>query len=117
MDERAGLSFGNWVRRRRRALDLTQAELGRRASVSAAAIRKIEADERRPSRELAGLLAAALAVPDAERAAFLRSARQASAVERLAAAEEPTAASPSAQPITRPSPTNEGYTELSNWLF
>jgi predicted ATPase/transcriptional regulator with XRE-family HTH domain len=106
MDERAGLSFGNWVRRRRRALDLTQAELGRRASVSAAAIRKIEADERRPSRELAGLLAAALAVPDAERAAFLRSARQASAVARLPAAEEPTAAPPSAQPGTPASLTN-----------
>ncbi|MFZ2360043.1 MAG: helix-turn-helix transcriptional regulator, partial [Anaerolineae bacterium] len=60
MDELAEFSFGYWVRRRRRALDLTQAELGRRAGASAAAIRKIEADERRPSRELAEHLAAAL---------------------------------------------------------
>ena len=39
-------TFGAWVRTRRKQLDLTQAELGKRAGCSEAAIRKIEADER-----------------------------------------------------------------------
>ena len=42
-------SFGNWLKRKRKALDLTQAELGDQVGCSAAAIRKIEAEERRPS--------------------------------------------------------------------
>jgi transcriptional regulator with XRE-family HTH domain len=59
-------TFGKWVRARRRQLDLTQAGLGKRAGCSEAAIRKIEADERKPSRQLAELLAAALPVTVAE---------------------------------------------------
>ena len=46
-------TFGAWLRTRRKQLDLTQAELGRRAGCSGAAIRKIEAGERKPSRQLA----------------------------------------------------------------
>jgi predicted ATPase/DNA-binding XRE family transcriptional regulator len=68
-------SFGTWVRTRRRQLDLTQAGLGQRAGCSEAAIRKIEADERKPSRELAELLARALEIPAAEREPFLHFAR------------------------------------------
>ena len=68
-------TFGAWVRLRRRQLDLTQAELGQRAGCSAAAIRKIEADERKPSRQLADLLAQALAIPADEVDAFLQAAR------------------------------------------
>lgn len=68
-------TFGSWVRDRRRKLDLTQAELGRRASCSEATIRKIEADERRPSLQLAGLLARALSIPPNETQRFLQFAR------------------------------------------
>lgn len=68
-------TFGAWVRTRRRQLDLTQAELGKRAGCSEAAIRKIEADERKPSRQLADLLAAALEIPASERKLFLQFAR------------------------------------------
>nr|HMN62645.1 helix-turn-helix domain-containing protein [Anaerolinea sp.] len=68
-------SFGAWVRSLRRRLDLTQAGLGARAGCSAAAVRKIEADERKPSRELAVLLVRALAVPEADQARFLQAAR------------------------------------------
>ena len=68
-------SFGAWVRTRRRQLDLTQAELGARAGCSEAAIRKIEADERKPSRQLAELLAAALEIPAPEKESFLQFAR------------------------------------------
>jgi len=40
-------SFGYWLRRRRKALDLTQEALAGRVSCSVFSIRKIEADERR----------------------------------------------------------------------
>lgn len=85
MGEAGNLSFGYWVRRRRMALDLTQAELGKRAGASAAMIRKIEADERRPSRELAEMLATVFALRGAERDTFLCAARQPLAVEALPA--------------------------------
>jgi ribosome-binding protein aMBF1 (putative translation factor) len=53
-------SFGNWIRRRRKALDFTQGELARRVGCSPSLIFKIESDERRPSRQIADLLAAQL---------------------------------------------------------
>lgn len=43
-------SFGYWLRRRRKALDLTQDELARLAGCALDTIKKIEADARRPSR-------------------------------------------------------------------
>jgi predicted ATPase/transcriptional regulator with XRE-family HTH domain len=73
--ETAQPTFGTWVRTRRRLLDLTQSELGERAGCSAAAIRKIEADERKPSRQLAGLLCRALDISAAEKENFLLAAR------------------------------------------
>lgn len=75
IDENPVISFGAWVRSLRKQLDLTQAELGRRTGCSAAAIRKIEADERRPSRQLAELLVVALQIPNAQRERFLHLAR------------------------------------------
>lgn len=68
-------SFGYWLRRRRKAMDLTQEALALRVFCSGFTIRKIEADERRPSRRLAERLAAALAIPAAEQRAFLDAAR------------------------------------------
>ena len=82
MDDRTH-SFGYWLRRRRKALDLTQEALAQRVSCSGFSIRKIEADERRPSRPLAERLAAALAVPDDERRDFLDAARALRLVDRL----------------------------------
>ncbi len=82
MDERT-LSFGYWLRRRRKALDLTQEALAERVSCSGFSIRKIEADERRPSRLLAERLARALAVPESDRHAFLEAARAVRAASRL----------------------------------
>ena len=70
-----GNTFGYWLRRRRKALDLTQEALAIRASCSQAAIKKIEADERRPSKGLALRLAEHLALPANERAMFLEAAR------------------------------------------
>ncbi len=82
MQDRA-VSFGYWLRRRRKALDLTQEALAQRVSCSGFAIRKIEADERRPSRPLAERLAAALAIPAEERRDFLDAARAVRAANRL----------------------------------
>ena len=68
-------SFGYWLRRRRKALDLTQDGLAQKVSCSQAAIKKIEAEERRPSKALALRLAEHLAIPAQERVAFLEAAR------------------------------------------
>ncbi len=76
-------SFGYWLRRRRKALDLTQEALAQRVCCSGFTIRKIEADERRPSRRLAERLAASLAVPEEERRDFLDAARALHATNRL----------------------------------
>ncbi len=68
-------TFGGWLRERRRMLDLTQAELARRVGCSEITIRKIEANDRIPSRQIAELLAGMLDIPSAERATFVAFAR------------------------------------------
>jgi predicted ATPase/transcriptional regulator with XRE-family HTH domain len=67
-------SFGYWVRRQRLALDLTQAALARQVGCAPITIRKIEADERRPSRQTAARLAEKLAIPEGERERFIAAA-------------------------------------------
>ncbi|HLF02348.1 MAG TPA: protein kinase [Anaerolineales bacterium] len=81
-------SFGRFVRERRRALDLTQEELARRVGCAAITLRKIEADDLRPSVQIAERLAMALAIPLDDRAEFVRRARTA----RPEPAEIPTPA-------------------------
>src|SRR5215470_1999802 len=68
-------SFGEWLRQQRRARDLTQEELARQVGCSAITLRKLEAETRRPSKQVAERLADALQVPPAERVSFLRFAR------------------------------------------
>ena len=58
------------VRRLRIQAGLTQAELAARVGCSAAAIRKFEAGQRRPSSQLAERLAAAIELREADRPAF-----------------------------------------------
>jgi WD40 repeat protein/transcriptional regulator with XRE-family HTH domain len=69
------LSFGGWLRRRRRLLDLTQEELADQVGCSPVTIRKLETEERRPSKQLADRLAQCLAIPPEEQAHFLTFAR------------------------------------------
>ena len=69
-------TFGAWLKRRRKALDLTQDALARLAGCSVVSIRKFEGDTQRPSRQLAELLAAQLQIPPEERATFVQFARQ-----------------------------------------
>jgi transcriptional regulator with XRE-family HTH domain len=83
------LSFGYWVRRQRKALDLTQKELASRAWCSVATIKKIEAEQRRPSLPLAETLAECLTVPEDERETFLQAARGNRSPDTLLVAREP----------------------------
>jgi predicted ATPase/DNA-binding XRE family transcriptional regulator len=93
------VSFGAWLGRRRRALGLTQKELAHCVGCSVSAIRKIELDERRPSRQIAELLAGCLKIPANEREKFLKVARGEAQVDRLSSAPP----SPLASRIPAPS--------------
>jgi predicted ATPase/transcriptional regulator with XRE-family HTH domain len=77
-------SFGYWLRRRRKALDLTQEELARLAGCTVGTIKSIEGEARRPSRQLAALLADRLQLSEDERSAFIKAARAERRVDQLA---------------------------------
>lgn len=64
-------SIGYWVRRRRKALDLTQEELAQRVGCAVITLRKIEADTRHPSRQMAERLAQCLLLSTEETPKFL----------------------------------------------
>jgi predicted ATPase/DNA-binding XRE family transcriptional regulator len=68
-------SFGRWLRARRHIIDLTQDDLARRVGCSVATIRKLEADERHPSRQIAERLAECLKIAPDQLAAFIGMAR------------------------------------------
>src|SRR6185503_7966020 len=68
-------SFGYWLRLKRRALDLTREALADRVGCSVSTIRKLEEEERRPSTQIAELLAEIFKIPTTERTAFLQFAR------------------------------------------
>lgn len=75
MTENDPLTFPDWLRRRRKAFDLTQDQLAKLLHCSVDMIRKIEAGDRRPSHETADLLAKALAVPLPSHERFVQIAR------------------------------------------
>jgi transcriptional regulator with XRE-family HTH domain len=85
------ISFGRLLRRLRKTRDLTQDALAQQAVCAIETIKKIEAGARRPSRQLAELLADRLALTGDERGAFLAAAR--------AAAGDTTAARRGAAPL------------------
>jgi tetratricopeptide (TPR) repeat protein/transcriptional regulator with XRE-family HTH domain len=68
-------SFGESVQRRRAALGMTRAQLAQRVGCSLVTIKKIERDERRPSHQIAELLADHLLIPAGERSRFVSMAR------------------------------------------
>lgn len=83
-------SFGNWIKRRRKALDLTQQELADRVGCSISLILKIESDERRPSRQITELLAEHLEIPSDKRDLFMKVARKEKASDHLEALSHPS---------------------------
>ncbi|MCI0708715.1 MAG: helix-turn-helix domain-containing protein [Chloroflexi bacterium] len=69
-------SFGTWLKQRRNVLDLTQKEVAQQVGCSMILLRKVEANERRPSKQIAERLADVLDVAPYERAAFITAARR-----------------------------------------
>jgi predicted ATPase/transcriptional regulator with XRE-family HTH domain len=67
--------FGKWLRQARKARGLTQLTLSERLACSPEAVGKIETGERRPSAEIAQMLAQCFSVPADELSVFLRFAR------------------------------------------
>src|SRR5512134_1966300 len=68
-------SFGDWLRLKRKTFDLTREALADRVGCSVSTIRKLEDDERRPSTQIAELLAEIFKIPTNDRPAFLQFAR------------------------------------------
>jgi predicted ATPase/transcriptional regulator with XRE-family HTH domain len=99
-------SFGYWMRRQRKALDLTQQALAERVGCSLAAIKKIESDERRPSRQTAERLADILGVPASQRELFVQCARGLRPVDQLVLAREPAVPTPTSLPARESLPHN-----------
>src|SRR5215471_4078844 len=69
-------AFGEWLRERRKALDLTQRDLAEQVGCAEVTIRKIEGEVSRPSRQIAERMADVLAIADDERTAFVNFARR-----------------------------------------
>ncbi len=69
------LTFGQWVKQQRKALGLHQDDLAQMVNCSLVMIKKIEADQRRPSRQISELLAQQLQIPPSDLESFLRLAR------------------------------------------
>jgi predicted ATPase len=94
------VSFGEWLTICRQNLGLQRAELASRIGCAIVTLRKIEADERRPSRPMAEQLADHLAIPPQRRETFVRVARGELPVTRL-----PLPQTPAAGPTNLPYPT------------
>src|SRR5512134_68917 len=69
------ISFGTWLRKKRRALDLTQKALADQVGCAEITVRRMEADEYKPSNELASVLLEKLGMPEPERPQWVRFAR------------------------------------------
>ncbi len=76
-------SFGGWVRQRSQTMQLTQSVLADRVGCATITIAKIERDERRPSVQIAALLAHHLNLPPPLRSRFIAAARGQADADRL----------------------------------
>ena len=75
MVENNSISFGEWLTRRRKSLNLTRQALAGRVPCSVSTLRRLETDDLRPSTGLAEKLAGVLKIPAGQRAAFVAFAR------------------------------------------
>lgn len=69
------ISFGTWLRQQRRAFDLTQKAFADQVGCAEITVRRMEADEYKPSNELALVLFEKLGVPEYQRPQWVRFAR------------------------------------------
>src|SRR5512137_672979 len=86
-------TFGEWLRQQRTDLNLTREQFAERVGCSVALLRKIEDGERRPSTQIAELIANSLNIPESDRATFVRVARGELNLERLPAILKPVTVS------------------------
>src|SRR5215470_7638532 len=107
------VSFGYWIRRQRKARDLTQQALADKVGCSLAAIKKIEGDERRPSRQIAERMADVLGVQASQRQMFVEVARGLRSVDQLVLAREPAVVSPPSGTVTFLYTDIEGSTKMA----
>lgn len=77
------ISFGEWLKRRRKGLGITQQMLADKVGCSVATIVKIEREERRASRQIAELLAKSLQIPEGQQEEFIKTARGSLIIENL----------------------------------
>jgi predicted ATPase/transcriptional regulator with XRE-family HTH domain len=103
----AELSFGQWLKRRRKALDLTQDHLARDIGCAVGTIRKLEADALQPSREIAGRLAERLGVPGEARADFVAFARGRANAGEVALFARPLGPAVQRRPEATPKPPSD----------
>jgi len=75
--------FGEWLQRQRKQRRLTRDEFAKRVGCSISALQKIEYGERRPSAQIAELMANCLEIPLEQREIFIRVARGELGMERL----------------------------------
>lgn len=69
------LAFTDWLKQRRKVLDLTQKELAKQVGCSTVLISKIESGQRRPSKQIVTRLAQVLAIPKEQLSRFSHQAR------------------------------------------
>ncbi|MEM7801916.1 MAG: helix-turn-helix domain-containing protein, partial [Chloroflexota bacterium] len=69
------LTFGEWLKRRRKQLDITQNELADRLGCSVNTVRKIEQNARRPSKQLAEMMGTVLDITSDQLEDFITFAR------------------------------------------
>ncbi len=87
-------TFGEWLRQQRNLLRLTRQQYAERVGCSVALLRKIEDGERRPSTQIAELMANGLNITTEDRSIFVRVARGELSVDRLSPLIRPTSRSP-----------------------
>ena len=81
-------TFGEWLRGQRNERKLTRQEFANRIGCSVAMLRKMESDERRPSAQIAELIANCLDIPLPERETFVKVARGELTMARLISASK-----------------------------
>jgi non-specific serine/threonine protein kinase len=69
------ISFGDWLRKQRRALDLSRQAFASQVGCAPITLRRIEAGTLKPSRELAGILLEKLGIPEIEQLHWVAFAR------------------------------------------